>query len=128
MRKLSFLCSISQLKLNVLYPLSSFFEIWSLLRWNSNLIWEADKYLSYCSFNICLLFAFIQIEFDHLQLCLIYSLLTIVPINMRDRLKTTNMKFDRYKFIVQCIIRDNKTQGVKYGCRKSFFLYLNLFM
>jgi hypothetical protein len=44
-----------------------------------------------------MMFAFIQIEFDHLQLCLIYSLLTIVPINIRDRLKSANMKFDRYK-------------------------------
>jgi hypothetical protein len=27
------------------------------------------------------------------------------------------MKFDRYKFIVQCVIGENKGQGVKYGCR-----------
>ena len=41
----------------------------------------------------------------------------LVTINIRDRLKTSNMKFDRYKFIVQCIIGENKGQGVKYGCR-----------
>jgi hypothetical protein len=44
-------------------------------------------------------------------------LLTIVTVNIRDRLKASNMKFDRYKFIVQCIIGENKGQGVKYGCR-----------
>ncbi len=46
-----------------------------------------------------------------------YSLLTIVTVNIRDRLKSSNMKFDRYEFIVQCIIGENKGQGVKYGCR-----------
>ncbi|UJR31665.1 hypothetical protein I4U23_019146 [Adineta vaga] len=40
-----------------------------------------------------------------------------ITINIRDRLKAANMKFDRYKFIVQCIIGENKGQGVKYGCR-----------
>ncbi|CAF3733690.1 unnamed protein product [Rotaria sp. Silwood1] len=38
-------------------------------------------------------------------------------INIRDRLKAANMKFDRYKFIVQCVIGENRGQGVKYGCR-----------
>ena len=42
---------------------------------------------------------------------------SIVTINIRDRLKSANMKFDRYKFVVQCIIGENKGQGVKYGCR-----------
>ncbi|CAF3744264.1 unnamed protein product [Rotaria sp. Silwood1] len=46
-----------------------------------------------------------------------FSLLTIVTINIRDRLKAANMKFDRYKFIVQCVIGENRGQGVKYGCR-----------
>ena len=41
----------------------------------------------------------------------------LVTISIRDRLKAANMKFDRYKFIVQCVIGENKGQGVKYGCR-----------
>ncbi|CAF0839528.1 unnamed protein product [Adineta steineri] len=45
------------------------------------------------------------------------ALLQLVTVNIRDRLKASNMKFDRYKFIVQCIIGENKGQGVKYSCR-----------
>ncbi|CAF1018488.1 unnamed protein product [Didymodactylos carnosus] len=40
-----------------------------------------------------------------------------ITINIRDRLKSSNMKLERYKFIVQCVIGENKGQGVKYGCR-----------
>lgn len=53
----------------------------------------------------------------NMKRCLIDSFFTIVTINIRDRLKAANMKFDRYKFVVQCVIGENKGQGVKYGCR-----------